>query len=109
MKISKLLLPAVLAITLFSCDVNNSDPDNDTVTEIENPATYEFTRNGESTVSFSGQTTRIKMGKELFDAMSDFDNTTEESILEMYRNQDENGNEVDPFSESRSQRLHKKR
>jgi len=94
MKITKLLLSAVLAITLFSCDVTDSDSD------IEPPETYQFTRNGESTVSFSGQTTRIKMGNELFAAMSDFDTTTEEMLLEMYRNQGENGGDVDPFSES---------
>jgi hypothetical protein len=32
---------------------------------IENPATYSFVRNGESTVSFSGQTIRLLMGEEI--------------------------------------------
>ncbi|MDZ7808189.1 MAG: DUF4856 domain-containing protein [Gracilimonas sp.] len=96
MRLSKLFLLPFLTIALISCDTNNSDDSAD----IDVPPTYEFERNGESSVAFSGQTTRIKMGNELFDAMSDFDNTTEQSILEMYRNQDENGNEVDPFSDS---------
>lgn len=81
---------------LLSCDVNNSSSDID----LEVPETYEFTRSGESTVSFSGQTTRIKMGNELFLAMQDPDNSTEELLLQMYRNQDADGGDVDPFSDS---------
>ncbi len=34
-------------------------------TAIEEPSSYTFTRNGESTVSFGGQTTRIKMATEI--------------------------------------------
>ena len=34
-------------------------------TSIENPTNYVFTRDGQNTVSFDGQTTRIKMGQEL--------------------------------------------
>ncbi len=40
-------------------------------TAIENPATYTFERNGESTVSFSGQTTRLQMGDEILSAFQD--------------------------------------
>lgn len=94
MKFSNLLLPALLALTLVSCDVTDSDTD----TDIETPETYEFSRNGESTVSFSGQTTRINMASELVSAMSDFDNSTEELLLQMYRNQTADGGDVDPFS-----------
>lgn len=96
MNFSRLLLPAVLAITLFSCDVT----DNNDSTDIETPETYEFSRNGESTVSFTGQTTRIKMATELFGAMSDFDNSTEELLLQMYRNQTAEGGDADPYSDS---------
>lgn len=96
MKFSKLLLPSMLAITLFSCDLTNSDTD----TSLETPETYEFTRDGESTVSFSGQITRIKMATELFSAMSDFDNSTEELLLQMYRNQTADGGDADPYSDS---------
>ncbi|NBC25901.1 MAG: DUF4856 domain-containing protein [Bacteroidetes bacterium] len=96
MKFLKFALPAVLAFTLFSCDITDSDDD----TSIETPSSYEFTRNGESTVSFSGQTTRIRMAMELNGAMKDFDNSTEELLLQMYRNQSESGGDVDPYSES---------
>jgi len=95
MRLSKLFLLPFLTIALISCDTNNSDDNAD----IDVPPTYEFERNGESTVAFSGQTTRIKMAKELFGAMMDFDNTTEELLLQMYRNQDGNGNEADPYSD----------
>lgn len=95
MNTSKLLFLPLLAAFLLSCDITDNDSDNN----IEVPATYEFTRNGESTVSFSGQTTRIIMGDELFLAMLDFNNTTEELLLQMYRNQDENGGDVNPFSD----------
>ncbi|MEX0681141.1 MAG: DUF4856 domain-containing protein [Balneolales bacterium] len=94
MNLSKLLLFALPPTLLFSCDIIDNNAD-----DFEVPPTYEFTRNGESTVSFSGQTTRIKMGDELFLAMSDFNNTTEELLLQMYRNQADDGTDVDPFSD----------
>lgn len=45
--------------------------------EIQNPDTYTFERNGESTVDFSGQATRLKMGSEFISALSDNTQTTE--------------------------------
>lgn len=50
---------------------------------IENPTTYDFERNGESTVSFDGQSTRILMGTELLDKMMDNSSSAAE-ILAMY-------------------------
>lgn len=49
-------------------------------TVIANPATYLFTREGENTVSFEGQTTRIMMGEELIAKMNDA--TTTEAVLD---------------------------
>lgn len=43
----------------------------DTETGIDNPETYSFERDGESTVSFDGQTTRILMASELLGAFGD--------------------------------------
>lgn len=91
MNLSKVLLLPLLAFALISCDNNND------TTEIDAPAIYEFTRNGASSVSFTGQTTRIQMAAELTSAMMDFDNTTEELLLEMYRNETSNGGDADPF------------
>ena len=94
MKFIKLLVPALVAFALVSCDVTDSDSDS----YIETPETYEFTRNGESTVSFTGQTTRLEMASELTGTMLDFDSATEELLLRMYRNQTAEGNDADPFS-----------
>ncbi|UII78868.1 DUF4856 domain-containing protein [Flagellimonas sp. CMM7] len=47
---------------------------------ISNPTTYVFERDGESTVSFSGQTTRILMGEELIAKLKD--ETTTEAVLD---------------------------
>ncbi|NND88350.1 MAG: DUF4856 domain-containing protein, partial [Flavobacteriaceae bacterium] len=73
---------ALISIFFTSC---SSDDDNVgeplTVTA---PATYSFERNDQSTVSFSGQTTRIAMASELVSAFNDFDNSTEASLLNMY-------------------------
>jgi hypothetical protein len=65
-------------------------------TEVSVPDLYTFERNGESTVSFSGQTERIGMATELVAAMSDFDRT-EEELIEMYANQSASGDDVDPY------------
>ncbi len=69
------------------------------ITNIENPLSYEFTRNGVSTVSFSGQTERIAMATELITAMKDFD-VSDVVMLEMFANQTATGNDANPFSEA---------
>lgn len=94
MNLSKSLLILAAFIFTISCATNNTND------EIVTPESYEFTRNGESTVSFSGQTTRIKMATELSVAMTDFDNSTEELLLEMYRNQTANGGDANPYSDA---------
>ena len=55
----------LLAIFAFSCD-NDDGNNNDLVDPIVAPSSYEFTRNGESSVSFSGQTTRLTQAEELY-------------------------------------------
>ncbi len=47
-------------------------------TGAEIPATYSFQRNGESTVSFSGQTTRLMMAKEILGMLRDNSRTEAE-------------------------------
>lgn len=79
-------------LTLTSCS-----EDDDSVPakpSLEIPQTYSFTRNGESTVYYGGQTTRLKMGKELLTAFTDVDNSTEESLSNMFTNTNS------PFSEA---------
>lgn len=61
-------------IILGSC----SSDDDTTVVQIEVPATYEFQREGESTVSFSGQTTRIAMAEAI---INEFKNTASTEVI----------------------------
>ena len=75
-----------LAIFAFSCD---SDSDNNNVNTIVAPDSYEFTRNGESSVSFSGQTTRLMQAEELYAALNS--NETTETGLDLMFNGDSNG------------------
>lgn len=93
MKTSILSL-AILALIFTSC---SSDDDNIPVTEpeLEVPENYSFERNGENTVSFSGQTTRIQMGDQLNSALSD-NSRTEAELLSMYAHQEGNPDFSDP-------------
>jgi len=91
-----LLFVLIGILSLSSC----KDDDKDMKAEVVVPATYSFERDGASTVSFEGQTTRIQMGKELIDAMIDF-NVSEEILLEMYSNETANGGgDANPFSDA---------
>jgi len=83
----------VFLITVFACE-------EDITPKIEEPATYSFLRDGQSSVSFSGQTARIKMASELSSAMTDFNQATEVSLLEMFRNETEAGEDANPFSDA---------
>lgn len=89
--IQSTLLLVVLGLALTSCDKDKS--------ELEVPATYEFLRDGVTTVSYSGQTTRIAMAEELASALLDFDKS-EQDLLAMYANQDDLGQDVDPFEDA---------
>jgi len=95
--ILKTIFPIFIAFTLVllaSCN-NNMDDKRDII----NPAFYDFTRDGSSTVSFSGQTTRIGMATELISAMQDF-SVSQETLLEMFANQTATGDDANPFSEA---------
>ncbi len=86
------LFPLLFFGLLFTVACEETD------TPISAPATYSFLRDGQSTVSFSGQTTRIQMATELINQMQDFNTATEASMLEMYRNETATGEDADPFS-----------
>lgn len=96
-RISTICLLFVSALVYVSCSDDEEGPVTPT---IDTPETYTFTRDGQSTVSFSGQTQRIGMATELVDAMKAIDEATEMSLLEMYRNEAEGGGDVDPFAEA---------
>ena len=93
--------PNILALLVFallatSCE-ESEDPISPTV-DLNEPITYSFERNGQSTVSFSGQTTRIKMATELVAGLKDF-KTTEATLLEMYRNETASMEDANPFND----------
>lgn len=77
-----------LAIFVFSCDNDDNDNDNGG-NNIVAPTSYEFTRDGESSVSFSGQTTRLTQAEELYSALNSSEAT--ESGLDLMFNGDANG------------------
>jgi hypothetical protein len=82
----------ILSVLFTACD-----KDDDNAPSVETPVSYEFSREGNSTVSFSGQTTRILMAEELVSAMKDF-SSAEELMLNRYRNESSYGEDVNPFS-----------
>jgi hypothetical protein len=69
--------------------------DDDMSLNLDIPETYVFSRDGASTVSFSGQSTRIAMSEELVAAMLDFDQTRD-GLMNMFTNAEG----TSPFSDS---------
>ena len=76
----------VLATTIFSCDSNN-EPDHVDPEPTVAPATYSFLRDGVTTVSYSGQSTRIAMGQEFVSALKD-ETKTETQLDGMFDHQE---------------------
>ncbi|WP_178988780.1 DUF4856 domain-containing protein [Winogradskyella schleiferi] len=71
----------VIGSILTSC---SSDDDNGaSEPQVVAPTTYQFERDGTTTVSFSGQTTRIAMGEEFVSALRD-DSYTESQLDAMF-------------------------
>lgn len=87
------LILAAFLVAFTSCknDDNGGGTIEPTVTA---PASYSFTRDGKSTVSFGGQTTRIKMATEMTSAMTKFDSLTEDKLMNMFKN------ENNPFADA---------
>ena len=86
-------LPLFLLVFLFAA----CDDDDQPTPMLEVPDTYAFERDGNSTVSFSGQQNRIAMAEELVDAMMD-PATTQAELDAMFRNEGPNGEDVAPYS-----------
>ncbi len=84
-KFLNLILSLVLVGFVFSC----SDDDNDSPVTPDAPATYKFERNGVSTVSYSGQTTRLKQADELYSALNSA--TSTEAAMDLMFAGDANG------------------
>lgn len=82
-------------LALFTLVFISSCQDEEPIGTIELmvPETYNFLRDGESTVSFIGQTTRIGMAEETVDGMKEPSRTLE-SLNNMFRNPEG----IDPFA-----------
>lgn len=81
----------ILSLLVTSCDISDSNDDNDT---IEPPENYEFTRNGESTVAYPGQTDRLNMVEEMKSYIATANSGEvifEQDLLDMFENKDGNG------------------
>ncbi|AZJ31880.1 protein of unknown function [Tenacibaculum mesophilum] len=73
---------AISALVFTSC---SDDNDNDVKPPVEAPATYAFNgKDNKSNVSFSGQVARLKMAKELKDALED-NVKTQAQLEEMFK------------------------
>ncbi len=70
--LSKFFTLLILSFVFVACDDDNEGEDVNIVTP---PATYSFERNGSSSVSFSGQTTRLNQSDELYGALNSTDVT----------------------------------
>lgn len=84
-KFLNLILSFVLVGFVFSC----SDDDNDSPVTPDAPATYKFERNGVSTVSYSGQTTKLNQADELYSALNSA--TSTEAAMDLMFAGDGNG------------------
>lgn len=78
--------------SMMSCN-----DDTDKKTNIDEPISYTFTRDGISTVSYTGQTQRLAMARELVNAMSN-PQTSMTTLQEMFANESAAGDDVAPFS-----------
>lgn len=81
MKFSNIYIGLLFGATMMSCS------DDETTPSIDTPDTYTFTRDGATTVSYSGQTTRIAMNHEFGSALKVASNS-KEALLSMYNHQE---------------------
>jgi len=82
-----------LALGFVACDSDDSEAPlgrNNGGIDFEVPNTYDFSRNGKSSVSFGGQTTRLSQGVEILSDFKNFDAT-----FETINNKFENGQGFD--------------
>lgn len=81
----RLLMISAILIGIVACS-----EESDLTPDLEVPSTYEFLREGESSVSFDGQTTRLDMLSEIKAYVQEGDKGNEvvaQQLLDMYANQ----------------------
>jgi hypothetical protein len=85
---------------ITSCDIIDSNDDS----TIEAPETYEFSRNGESTVSYPGQNDRLDMVEEMkayIATANDGEILSEQDLNDMFENTDSDGGRNFSFTSDR--------
>lgn len=83
------IIISLFLVTIVSCQKD----------KFETPATYNFERDGQSSISFTGQSQRIAMAEELISALKN-PSTTEAQLLEMYSNSTALGEDANPFNDA---------
>jgi len=82
----RIFMSAIIGgLALSSC--TSDDTPNPEVNTIEIPENYTFQRDNSSTVDYNGQTTRLQMSAELLEKFTDFDNASEDLLLNMFSNE----------------------
>ena len=94
---SKLISALLVLLFLSACNEQKDVPPLPYEMPYE-PDTYIFERDGNSTVDFNGQTTRIRMAHELLEILADPNSNSDRAIL-MFRNEGDGGSNVDPFTD----------
>ena len=77
----KLSFIASATLIFSSCTADDAGTSD---TTLEVPQDYTFSREGNYSVDFSGQSTRIAMSEEILGSFTDFDNATELSIMAQF-------------------------
>ncbi len=84
---SRQILGVAMVLAVLNSCSNDSSDEVDPIMAIDNPETYNFQRNGESSVYFGGQTTRILMAEEIIAKLKD-ETATADILKSMYAHQE---------------------
>ena len=90
----KIISLLILSVAFISCSSDDDNTGNNNQS-VDAPANYQFTRNGNNTVSYSGQTQRIAMAEELISALKD-PTRDQESLNAMFAHVEGNQDFSDP-------------
>ena len=90
----KIISLLILSVAFISCSSDDDNTGNNNQS-FDAPANYQFTRNGNNTVSYSGQTQRIAMAEELISALKD-PTRDQESLNAMFAHVEGNQDFSDP-------------
>lgn len=95
------------ALLLVSCSDDDDNGNIGSNPEVDMPATYSFERDGNSSVSYIGQTERLMMGDELGGSLKNT-SKTETALLSMYAHQEGDNDFSDPSLNASSKSLRSK-